>query len=425
MPPVILDGPRHSCALGGALSTVNAMPGFVPILHAGPGCGGQVFYGQNFTSGYRGSGPLGGVSIPSTNTYEQEVVFGGEGRLREQIRTTLELVNGDTYVVLTGCTVGLIGDDVRAVVHEFKEGNSRVVYAETPGFKGGSNEGYEIVLAALIDQLATKKPRIKNRVNILGIVPSQDVFWQGNLSEIERILTSLGLEVNTFFNGLPLEDAGAAVLNIVLSPWVGISVAEKLKERFGTPYIVHPLPIGGADTSAFVRKVGTALKIKTTEVTTREEEWVHQYIDRISDFIVDFDVQLHFATISDAGYAVALNRFLVQDIGWIPSVAVVTDQVPERYRAAIHDSLNLGEGITPKIIYESDSWGIWEAVEKERPAFILGSSLDKESADRIGAWRLSVSFPITDRVVLARGYAGYQGVTSLIEDILSVIVAPF
>jgi len=425
MQPVILDGPRHSCALGGALSTVNAMPGFVPILHAGPGCGGQVFYGQNFTSGYRGSGPLGGVSIPSTNTYEQEVVFGGEGRLREQIRTTLELVNGDTYVVLTGCTVGLIGDDVRAVVQEFKETPSRVVYAETPGFKGGSNEGYEIVLTALIDQLATKKPRIKNRVNILGIVPSQDVFWQGNLSEIERILTSLGLEVNTFFNGLSLEEAGAASLNIVLSPWVGISVAETLKKRFGTPYIVHPLPIGATDTSAFVRKVGTALKIDTTEVTTREEEWTYQYIDRISDFIVDFDVQLHFATISDAGYAVALNRFLVQDVGWIPSVAIVTDQVPDRYRTALHDNLNLGEGLIPEIIYESDSWRISEKLEKEKTAFILGSSLDKDLADRTGAWRLSVSFPITDRVVLARGYAGYKGATNLIEDILSVIVAPF
>ena len=424
MPPVILDTPRHSCALGGALSTVSAITGFVPILHAGPGCGGQVFYGQNFTSGYRGSGPLGGVSIPSTNTNEQEVVFGGEGRLREQIRTTLELVKGDTYVVLTGCTVGLIGDDVRAVVQEFKNGKTRVVYAETPGFKGGSNEGYEIVLNALINQLATKKRKIKNRVNLLGIVPSQDVFWQGNLSEIERILTSLGLEVNTFFNGIPLEEAGAADLNIVLSPWVGVTVAENLKERFGTPYIVHTLPIGVADTNAFVKEVGAALRIKTTAVTEQEEKRVYQYIDRIADFLIDFDVQLHFATISDAGYAVALNRFLVQDLGWLPSVAVITDQVPEKHRAAIHSTLNLGKGITPKILYESDSWKIWEAVEKEKPAFILGSSLDKDTAERIGAWRLSISFPVTDRVVLDRGYAGYRGATTLIEDILSAIVAP-
>ena len=76
---------------------------------------------------------------------------------------------------------------------------------------------------------------------------------------------------------------------------------------------------------------------------------------------MDFDVQLHFATISDAGYAVALNRFLVQENWPTPLVAVVTDQVPEHYRAAIDDSLNLGKGISPRVIYEADSWKIWDA----------------------------------------------------------------
>lgn len=421
----IIDTPRHSCALGGALSTVGAIKGLVPIIHGGPGCGGQVFYGQNFAGGYRGSGVLGGVSIPSTNTYEREVVFGGEDRLREQIRTTLELIKGDDYVVLTGCMVALIGDDVRAIVQEYKDQKTRVIFAETPGFKGGSNEGYEIVLSALIDQLAEKKPKIKRRVNLLGIVPSQDVFWQGNLAEIERILTSIGLEVNTLFNGIPFEEVGASELNIVLSPWAGVSVAEKLKENFGTPYIIHSLPIGAADTTAFVNRISSAMNLDTKEFTSGEEEHFFQYIDKVADFLIDFDVQLHFATISDAGYAVALNRFLVNELGWLPSVAIVTDQVPEQHQAYIRNALKLGKGLAPKIIYESDSWKIWDEVEKRQPGFILGSSLDKEAAERIGAWRLSVSFPITDRVVLDRGYAGYHGATTLIEDILSSIVSPF
>lgn len=35
----IIESPRFSCALGGALSTVTAIEGYVPIIHAGPGCG--------------------------------------------------------------------------------------------------------------------------------------------------------------------------------------------------------------------------------------------------------------------------------------------------------------------------------------------------------------------------------------------------
>ena len=82
----IIEKPRFSCALGGALSTITAINNHVPIIHAGPGCGVQLFYGQSFISGFRGYGWIGGVSVPSTNTYEKEVVFGGEPRLKEQIK---------------------------------------------------------------------------------------------------------------------------------------------------------------------------------------------------------------------------------------------------------------------------------------------------------------------------------------------------
>ncbi|MDR3291967.1 MAG: hypothetical protein LBT10_07475 [Methanobrevibacter sp.] len=66
-----------------ALSTINAIKGYVPIIHGGPGCGIQLFFGQIMTSGYRGSGWIGGVTVPSSNLYEEEVVFGGEKRLEE------------------------------------------------------------------------------------------------------------------------------------------------------------------------------------------------------------------------------------------------------------------------------------------------------------------------------------------------------
>ncbi|MDP3441887.1 MAG: nitrogenase component 1, partial [Ignavibacteria bacterium] len=201
----IIEKPRFSCATGGALSTIAAIDGAVPIIHGGPGCGVQVFYGQSFVSGFRGSGHLGGVAVPSTNTYEKEVVFGGESRLKEQIEKTIELIDGDQYVVLTACTSELIGDDVSGILREFKD-EETVIYAETAGFRGSSYVGYEILLNAFIDQVVKEQPKKENLVNIIGIVPSQDVFWEGNLAEIERILNSAGLEVNTLFNDKKIED---------------------------------------------------------------------------------------------------------------------------------------------------------------------------------------------------------------------------
>jgi len=419
-----IGNPRYSCALGGALSTITAMEGTVPIIHAGPGCGVQLFYGQNFVGGFRGSGWIGGVAVPSTNTYEKEVVFGGEPRLKEQIENTIDLIDGDRYVVLTGCTSELIGDDVNGVLREFKDKTS-IIHAETAGFRGSSYVGYEILLNAFIDQLVVKKPKEDNVVNILGIVPSQDVFWEGNLAEIERLLKKLGLEVNTLFNGKQIENLSSAALNIVLSPGIGIEAAEKLKKQFGTPYIVNPIPIGVTETNSFLEKVGEALNLDVSKVVEKEEKHTYKSIEKVADFIVDFDMQLRFATITDSNYAIALNKFLVNDFGWIPSLAIISDNITETYHEFIKNELKLNASISPEVLFESDSGRIWDAVEKEAPNYIFGSSLDKDLAGKIGATKLSISFPITDRIVLDRGYAGYRGAINLIEDTLSEIVSPF
>jgi nitrogenase molybdenum-iron protein beta chain len=419
----IIEKPRFSCALGGALSTINAIDGHVPIIHGGPGCGVQVFYGQSFTSGFRGSGYTGGVAVPSTNTYEKEVVFGGEPRLQEQIEKTIELVDGDRYVVITACTSELIGDDVKGILREFQN-ETPIIYAETAGFRGSSYAGYEILLDALIDQVVKKNRKRKTLVNVIGIVPSQDVFWEGNLAEIERILNSIGLEVNTLFNGKKIEDLSKAALNIVLSPWVGVKAAQKLEEKYETPYIINPLPIGVDETNAFLEKVGEALGIDVSEVIAREEAKTYKSIDRIADFIIDFDIQPKFATITDSNYAIALNKFLVNEFGWIPSVALISDEVPEDQRDRIEKELIFADTISPEVVFESDSFKIWEKLEDEGVEYIFGSSLDKDFASKIGAHRLSVAFPITDRIVLDRGYAGYRGAIQLIEDALSDIAAP-
>lgn len=42
-------------------------------------------------------------------------------------------------------------------------------------------------------------PKDDKLVNIFGIIPYHDPFWSGALEEIDRILSALGLKVNTFF----------------------------------------------------------------------------------------------------------------------------------------------------------------------------------------------------------------------------------
>ena len=54
---------------------------------------------------------------------------------------------------------------------------------------------------------------------------------------------------------------------------------------------------------------------------------------------------------------------------------------------------------------------------------ILASSLEREVAVELDVPFLALSFPLDDRIVLDRGYAGYRGATALLEDIGSTILA--
>ncbi|MDR1625275.1 MAG: hypothetical protein LBT33_01930, partial [Spirochaetia bacterium] len=242
-----VDRPRFTCALGGALATLRAIPRAIPIIHGSAGCGGNINTALNAGAGYIGGGYCGGLAVPSSNVSERDVVFGGEERLREQIQAALEILDADLFVVVTGCMVDMIGDDTAAVAAEFERAGKPVLAVSTPSFRGNAFAGYELLLKMLAEKyVAPSAEKDPLAVNVLGIVPAEDVFWKGNLKEIKRLLENLGLKANTFFGeGEGLDNfraAGKASLNIVVSNTFGIQSAEKFSEVHGIPYIVTPFP---------------------------------------------------------------------------------------------------------------------------------------------------------------------------------------
>jgi nitrogenase molybdenum-iron protein beta chain len=183
---------RHVCALG-AFHSVLAIDRCIPILHAGPGCGQKAWGAMGMGNGCQGSGYAGGHSVPCTNVSEKEIIFGGEEKLRQLIGNALEVIDGDLFVVLTGCTSDIVGDDVGEVVRNFQNRGKPVIYAETGGFKGTNYYGHELVLQAIIEQYLRPADKIEpGLVNIWSVVPYQGRFldWQpegpGNAAERDR-----------------------------------------------------------------------------------------------------------------------------------------------------------------------------------------------------------------------------------------------
>ena len=100
----VLENPRGGCVLAGINDVLGALHRVCPIYHAGPGCCMQTTAAEQGQSGHKSACFVSGVSLPSSNMLEKEVVFGGTDKLRTTIQGAIDIIDADAYFVLTGCT---------------------------------------------------------------------------------------------------------------------------------------------------------------------------------------------------------------------------------------------------------------------------------------------------------------------------------
>ena len=425
-----IEQPRYSCALA-AQQSVIAIKRAVPILHSGPGCGDKVsrLLGQ-------GEGYAGGNTVPCTNASEAEIVFGGEGKLDSVIAGAFQVIDADLYVVLTGCTSDIIGDDTGQVAGRYQSEDRPIVYVETGGFKSNNYVSHETVVKAIIDQYVDKfktgTTPMKGLVNVFASIPYQDPFWNGNLEELKRILAGVGLTVNILFGAASggvaeWKTIPQAEFNIVVSAWPGLGIVKHLHDKYGTPYMQFPyLPIGGVETTKFLRQVidvGSLDEAKAGAFIKAEEERFYLHIERTADFMLEFRYGLprRLYTIVDASYAIGFAKYLLNELGIIPAKQFIVDDTPAEFQAAICEQFKHISELRSALVSFSTDGGAIQAeirsdIHKSR-ALIIGSGWERDLAREIGADLLIVSVPVAYRLVLNCGYAGYNGGLRVIEDI--------
>lgn len=437
-----IERAKFSCALGGALTTIAGIPRVVPIVHAAGGCAAALSGTYNLASGYRGTGYCGGTMIPTSNISENNIVFGGEARLEEQIENSIRILDADLFIVVTGCQVEIIGDDAVGVARRFKD--RKVIGASTPGFLGNTFKGYDAVMNAIISQVVeSSEQKEEKTINILGVVPGHDVFYRGNLDEIKRLLSLIGVKVNTFFGTgesiAAIREYGKAALNVVLSSKAGVAPATTFEKLHGIPYLQADLPIGPTGTEEFLKVIGKALGIDELliyKVIKREKEIYYSFFERIVDIYSDIDFQRYALIVADSYYAFALTRFIANDLGWIPHFTSINDIEPEEQRSYLAKFDAINSETKPIINFEQNAGIVLKEIRKSwplnhnhkyydalGPSYVIGTGIERGLAEKLGAGFLSVAFPVSNRVVLNKGYAGFSGGISLVEDLLSNLVA--
>lgn len=422
----VTENPKGGCVLAGINSVLGAIDRVCPIYHSGPGCCMQTTAADQGQSGHKSSRFVSSVSLPSTNMLEKEVVFGGTEKLRTTVQGAIDIIDADAYFVLTGCTAGIIGDDIVSVTEEFQDKGYSVYPIETPGFVGDSNLGYETVWTTMINQVIEEDvPKDDKLVNIFGIIPYHDPFWSGALEEIDRILSALGLKVNTFFTkhqGIEtIRKCSGAALNIIINPWLFKGPAKKMEQKFGIPSIRVPgLFVGVTDTTKFVRQVAEAMHLDqeiVDKVIAAEEEYVYDYLAQSVGGVS----WKRFAVVADANNAVGITRYLANDFSFTPVLVIVSEPLfrqedKDRIVAQIED---LEYAKPPKVIFASDQYEINQALreEEEEITLLIGSSNEREVALEKDIQFILAAFPMNERLVFNRTYAGYRGSLTFTEDL--------
>lgn len=421
----ILENPRGGCVLAGINSVLGAIDRICPILHSGPGCCMQTTAAEQGQSGNKNASFVSGVSLPSTNMLEKEVVFGGVKKLKTTIQGAIDIMDADAFFILTGCTAGIIGDDIVSVTEEFQAKGYPVYPIETPGFAGDSNLGYEVIWNSFIDQVIEEDvPKDEKLVNIFGIVPYHDPFWSGNLEEIARILRLLGLKVNTFFTAHQgIEDirkCSAAALNIIVNPWLFKGPAKKFEEKFKVPSVRYPgLPIGATDTARFIRLVADKLGLDqklVDAVIAKEEDYVYSYLAQSIGALS----WKRFAVVGDAASVVGITRYLANDYSFTPRLAVISEPIfrPDDKERITKELNELEYAEPPKVVFTADQYEINQTLYGDEDiTLIVGSSNEREAASFKGIQCIAATFPLKDRLIFNRAYAGYRGSLTLTEDL--------
>ncbi|MBR1623601.1 MAG: nitrogenase molybdenum-iron protein [Pseudobutyrivibrio sp.] len=425
----VIKNPRNGCALHGALQTIKEINGVVPVVHANAGCGVVNYLSRNRTSG--GESRYSGFSIPGTAAQERHVIFGGASRLREQIKNTIKVINGDLYVILNSCESAMVGDDVDAMTREIVEQGEPVVDTLVAGFNGGIHYGYEHVLADIFKTIDAVKVSEKitnpSLVNILGIVPNHDPYWQGNLDEITRILEGLGLEVNSFFgadsNVDALVNAKNASLTIVFSKW-GELPAKVLEEKHGIPVIYREsLPISSEDVKALVDSLASYISLdneKSQSFIEREKRYEDNVLYRVRDEIIEKGISKNAVIVGDEEQVIRIGRFLKDKLGVEITASILADSLKKDDEHIINNDELLSE-ISKNTYKTVDQKEIDDIIRAGNAEVVFGSSLERNIANKLNIPLVEISYPIFDELILEETTIGVKGEIQIIERYLSSI----
>lgn len=251
----------RGCAYAGCKGVVlGPTRDVLQITHGPIGC---AFYSwltrRNQTRPYTANDPNYMPYAMSTDMQEENIIFGGEKKLKKAIEEAIEIFHPKAIGVFATCPVGLIGDDIHAVCREMEQKypDVNIFGFSCEGYKGVSQSaGHHVannkIFTDVIGQSEMKKEG-DFRLNLLG-----EYNIGGDAFEIERLFEKTGITLHSTFSGNSTYDEFASAqnvdLNLVMCHRSINYTADMMQKKYGIPWFKVSF-IGANATAKSLRKI--------------------------------------------------------------------------------------------------------------------------------------------------------------------------
>lgn len=262
------------CSFDGAQITLLPIMDAAHLVHGPIACAGNSWESRGALS----SGPSLSQYGFTTDLNDNDIIFGGEKKLKDSIDYIAGRFTPPAIFVYATCVTALIGEDLDAVC---KEAAGRlgipVIPVNSPGFVGSKNLGNRLAGDALLQYvIGTGEPEVETPlgVNLIGEYNIAGEMW-----DIEKLMNSAGITLMSRITGdaryKEITWAHHAKVNMVVCSRALLGLAKEMESRYHIPYFEGSF-YGAKETTYSLRQMAYLLNDREMErrvdrLTEREE----------------------------------------------------------------------------------------------------------------------------------------------------------
>lgn len=406
------EGAERSCAYDGARVVLMPITDAAHLVHGPIACAGNSWDNR----GARSSGSQLFRRGLTTDIMENNVIYGGEDKLKESILEIAVRHHPKAIFVYATCVSSLIGDDIDKICKEAEaELTLPVIAVNCPGFLGDKNIGNRIAGEVLFDRVigTAEGPgeKIPLSINLIG-----EYNIAGDIWGVIPDLKNLGITLQTAITGDAkfddLRSAHRASLNVLICSKSLTNLVRKMEMRYGIPFIEGSL-YGIHDTSEALINIAKALG--DPDLLERTLVYVQMKEDETRKIIAGYKKLLENkqAILFTGGVKTWSMVSTLAELGINILAGGTQNSTPEDFQRmkALMDP-------AAQIIEDTSSAGFLKIIAEKKPDLIVAGGKTKYLAHKTRTPFLDINHG------RKLPYAGYQGMVTFAEALTRTVLSP-